>query len=136
MSGVKEPDLYKGIVTYVGMSDLERMRKDSDIANTVEGRSISAEFMGKDPALLKQQSPIHFVQQLKAPVFIVHGKADQRVPISQAEALRDALAKANRPYDWLVKNDEGHGFVRHAAKLELYERLIRFFDQHVKGSKS
>lgn len=136
MSGVKEPNLYKGIVTYVGMSDLERMRKDSDITNTSEGRSVFAEFLGNDPALLKQQSPIHFVQQLKAPVFIVHGKADERVPISQAEALRDALDRANRPYDWLVKNDEGHGFVRHAAKLELYERLIRFLDQNVKGSKS
>jgi dipeptidyl aminopeptidase/acylaminoacyl peptidase len=92
------------------------------------------QYVGDDPETLKAQSPLQQLDRLKVPVFIVHGKRDERVPYSQATQLRDALDKRKRPYEWLVKSDEAHGFYRVEARVELYERLLAFFDEHI-GAK-
>jgi len=65
---------------------------------------------------------------------IIHGKEDRRVPIIQAEVLRDELIKRNHPYEWLVKDKEGHGFYKPENNVERWEKMLAFFDKYIGAS--
>jgi len=82
-------------------------------------------------ARLESQSPINFVDRIKAPVFIVQGRRDPRVKAKHAEMLRDELQKRDMPYEWLMKDNEGHGFRKQENRLELYERIDQFLAKHL-----
>ena len=130
MSALREPDLYRCVIGYAGVYDLPRLRRDSDIADTAQGRRFMNEFIGDDKRL-KAASPLTYIDRLKAAVMIVHGEEDKRAPFSQAKALRGALDERHYPYEWLVKPDEGHGFYEEANLMELYTRLLAFLDRNI-----
>ena len=64
---------------------------------------------------------------------IVVGGRDERVPPSQAKALRASLDKAGKTYEWLLKDKEGHGFYRSDNKMELYTKMLAFFATNLRG---
>ena len=78
-----------------------------------------------------RQSPAFYVARLKAPVLIVHGKDDDRAPIEHAELLIRALDQANKPYETLIRDKEGHGFFSEDNRKDYYNLLIRFLNKHV-----
>jgi dipeptidyl aminopeptidase/acylaminoacyl peptidase len=135
MSAVREPERYKCAVGYVGVYELHSFMRSTDIEGSKAGRNYMRQYIGDDPEELDRQSSINYLDRLKAAVFIVHGKLDERVPYNQATKLRKALDARDYPYEWLVKNDEGHGFYRVDARVELYERLFAFFDKHIGASR-
>ena len=87
--------------------------------------------LGRDQEQLDAQSPVKQLDKLKAPVFIIHGEEDLRVPIIQAEKLREALEKRNHPYEWLVKEKEGHGFFKPENNVERWQKMLAFFDKYI-----
>lgn len=131
MSAVREPDLYKCVIGYVGVYDLPALRSDADFARFQSGENYFDEYVGADPEQLRAQSPMHQLARLKAPVFLVHGEQDVRAPFGQAKALRRELEKRNHPLEWLAKSNEGHGFYQEKNRLELYERVVAFLDKHI-----
>jgi dienelactone hydrolase len=131
MSAVKEPDLYACTAGYVGVYDLSLMEKKGDIQRRDEGIEYIREAICDSPESCAAGSPITYIDQLKADVMIIHGKDDQRVPFAHAEVLRDALEERDIPYEWVVKNKEGHGFVNVDNREELYERLLAFFGRNI-----
>lgn len=135
MSAVREPDLYRCAIGYVGVYDLPNQVSDSDTARFLGGESFIRDYIGDTEKFLIAQSPLTYIKQLKAAVFIVHGKEDRRVPYSQAVALRDALDQREYPYEWLVKAGEGHGFYQEANRLEFYEKMLAFLDKHIGEEK-
>ena len=64
----------------------------------------------------------------------MHGKDDFRAAYEHAEVMRDALDEAGKSYEWLVKDKEEHGFYTPENTVELFERVERFFDQHLSGT--
>ena len=132
MSAVREPTLYKAVVSVVGISDLVLWKNDSIASESKLGKTYISRYVGDNDEELRKQSPIEYLDKLKAPVFIAHGEADVRVPINQAKRLRSALDKKNHPYEWLVKYDEGHGFYRQAARVEFYDKLLAFLGKNLK----
>ncbi len=131
MSVVREPDLYRCAIAYAGVYDLNRLVKDSDAANSEGGRAYFGDSIAKTETERARQSPLTYIDQLKAQLMIVHGEDDIRVPINQAELLRSALQKRNYPYDWLTKRDEGHGFFNEDNRVELYEKLAAFLEKNI-----
>jgi dipeptidyl aminopeptidase/acylaminoacyl peptidase len=61
---------------------------------------------------------------------IVHGAKDRRVPIEQAEALRERMDDLGKEYEWLVKPNEGHGFYDKDNRIELYKAMLEFLNRH------
>ena len=53
------------------------------------------------------------------------------MPIAQADLLTRALRRHEIDYELLIKNDEGHGFVKEENNIELYSRLEAFFAEHL-----
>ncbi|MDQ3231271.1 MAG: S9 family peptidase [Pseudobdellovibrionaceae bacterium] len=130
MGAVREPDLYRCAVTYVGVSDLTIQRNDSDTGESEAGEDYMDRALGKDEADLKKRSALYNIDRIKIPIMIAHGKDDVRVPFSNAERLRVALEKAKKPYEWLAKDSEGHGFSQDANRYEFYLRLAQFLEKH------
>jgi acylaminoacyl-peptidase len=131
MGVVKEPDLYKCAIGYVGVFDLPMFFVEGDIAASKSGINYLKEALGEDQADLKARSPAYNVDKIKAGLFIVHGGKDMRVPIEQMYSLTNALDKRGYPYELMVKENEGHGFYKEEHRLELYQRMLKFLDKHI-----
>ncbi|WP_333609418.1 S9 family peptidase [Arsukibacterium sp.] len=131
MSAVREPDLYKCTIGFVGVFDLNLMYTDGDIPERQSGINYLEMAIGRDQERLDAQSPIKHLDKLKAPVFIIHGREDRRVPIIHANRLREELEKRNHPYEWLVKDKEGHGFYKPEHNVERWQKMLAFIDKYI-----
>lgn len=131
MSAVREPDLYRCAVGYAGVYDLNLLLEESVNTKRNSNRLFYDDVLGKTEAERDRLSPIRYLDQLKAAVFIVHGEDDVITPLSQAKALRAGLEARRKPYDWLVKAREGHGFFNEENRVEFYEKLAAFLDKHI-----
>ena len=85
----------------------------------------------RDAALLREISPLHKVDRIEAPLIVVHGRNDPRVPLYEAEQMVTALAKRGRPTELLVFDDEGHGLVKRANRIIGYGAIAAFLDRHL-----
>lgn len=131
MGVVKEPNLYKCAIGYVGVYDLPMMSEEGDIASSESGIDYLKTALGEDQADLKARSPAYNVDKIKAALFIVQGGKDVRVPIEQMYSLTNQLDKRGYPYELMVKENEGHGFYKEEHRLELYQRMLTFLDKHI-----
>ena len=131
MSAVREPELYRCAVGFAGVYDLNRQILDTDGSEYRSSRLFFDEAIGKTKEARAAQSPVTHIDRLKAAVMIVHGKDDIRVPVNQAEILRDALDDRKIAYEWMIKRNEGHGFSDEKNVVEFYERLAAFLDKHI-----
>lgn len=125
------PDLWVAGVDTVGIVNLV-----SFLENTAPYRRFlrEAEYgsLEKDRALLESISPINSIENIKAPLFVIHGANDPRVPLSEAEQVVSRLKDLGREVELVVYNDEGHGISKLKNKLDLYPRVIEFLDKILK----
>jgi acylaminoacyl-peptidase len=131
MGVVREPDLYQCAIAYVGVYDLELMFEKGDIPDRDAGVTFLKEAVGEDEKDLRSRSPLHHIAKLKAPVFIVHGGEDFRVDVEHAYRLRERMEELGKPYEWMLKEKEGHGFYRPENRLELYQRMLAFLGKYI-----
>ena len=128
MGVVREPDLYQCAIAYVGVYDLELMFEKGDIPDSDAGVTFLKEAVGEDKNDLRSRSPLQHIAKLKAPVFIVHGGEDFRVDVEHAYRLRERMDELGKPYEWMLKETEGHGFYR---PEELYQRMLAFLGKYI-----
>jgi dipeptidyl aminopeptidase/acylaminoacyl peptidase len=130
---IKDPDLYRCAVGIVGVYDLVQFRKGDGSDFSRLGGDYFEKFMsrrvGEKPEELVATSPVHNVAKIKIPVFIIHGSNDVRVPVEHANRLREAMDKAGKPYEWLIK-PEGHGFYNVDNRVEMYTKVMEFLTKH------
>ncbi|MEJ0098917.1 MAG: S9 family peptidase [Pseudomonadota bacterium] len=127
----RHPELYRCAAGYAGVYDLQVMWNKGDIPDDVDGRRYLKRALGDDAAELAARSPVNFADKIQVPVFLAHGSDDQRAPVAHFKAMRDALQRANKPVETLLKDGEGHGFYAAANKLELYTKLLAFLDRNL-----
>jgi dienelactone hydrolase len=132
---VKTPELYKCGVSTAGVSDLEHMlHDDSDTSQSAVGREYERTLIG-DPKLMKASwssvSPLQHADRIVAPLLIVHGDLDRRVPISHGKAMLAEMQRLHKDVQWLEFSAEGHGVSHiknaekwYAAMFALFERTI------------
>lgn len=131
MNPIRYPDLYQCAVGYVGVYNLEMMYKRGDIRRRDRGVAYLEEVLSRDEAALKENSPLHNVDKLDLPLFIVHGAKDERVPVEHAEAIIKQLETAGKDFQSLILPNEGHGFYAEKSNMQLYGQLLEFLDQHI-----
>jgi dipeptidyl aminopeptidase/acylaminoacyl peptidase len=130
------PDLFRCVVGYAGVYDLEKLPEADRWVTSQLSRAYFRRAVGSDPAALRAASPAHQAARLSAAVLLVHGEEDDRAPLAQAERMRDALVAAGRPPEWLVERREGHGFYGEEARVRLYRRLLAFLRAHTAAGPS
>ena len=133
----REPDLYACGFSYVGVYDLDMMFQHGDIPRRPEGQAVLTRFLGDrkaDAADIAARSPINHVAKIKTPLYVAHGRKDDRVPIAQYNALTRALDSAGIPYEKLVFRNEGHGVSDPDNRVKYYSELLKFLDKHTGGA--
>ncbi len=139
MGVIREPGLYQCAVGYVGVYDLPWFRDgDGNDWSRQQGRDARRTrerwmnaHVGEDADALEAVSPVHNVDKIEAELFIVHGGSDVRVVVGHAERLRAALNEIGKSHEWMLKEDEGHGFYDLDNRVELYESMLSFFERHI-----
>ncbi len=131
MGVVREPTLYRCAIDYAGVSDLPFHVHRTDAANSDLGEAYLAKIHGNDEKELEANSAVYNVDKIQVPILIAHGRDDVRVRFGNAEHLRDALEQAHKPYEWLVKDSEGHGFRQEANRFDLYVTMLAFLQKYL-----
>lgn len=127
---VREPDLYKCGIGYVGVYDLFEMKKAGDIPKRESGRKFLDQVLGTDEKRMREFSPALNVEKIKAELFIAHGSDDVRVPMEQYESLSENLKRIGKPYISMIR-DEGHGYQKDKNKYDFYSQMERFLAEHI-----
>ena len=84
-----------------------------------------------DRDFLTSISPLTNVGEIRAPLLVLHGRNDPRVPVGEAEQIAAALRRLGRPVELLVFEDEGHGIVRRENQVTAWGRAAAFFESHL-----
>jgi dipeptidyl aminopeptidase/acylaminoacyl peptidase len=82
----------------------------------------------EDYDFLKSVSPINSIDDVKAPLLLIHGANDPRVPLSEAEQVRDALQNNGVKAEMLVYPDEGHGIAKLNNRIDAYSKVAQFLE--------
>jgi dipeptidyl aminopeptidase/acylaminoacyl peptidase len=85
----------------------------------------------KDKALLTETSPVMHADKIRVPLLIAQGAQDPRVNIDESNQMVAALNKRGVEVEYIVKENEGHGFVNEENRFEFYEAMERFLQQHL-----
>jgi dipeptidyl aminopeptidase/acylaminoacyl peptidase len=128
---VKEPDLYKCAIGYVGVYDLALMYTRGDIPQSIYGKEYLKRALGTDMGELARRSPVHQLDRLKAKVMLIVGGRDRRVPPIQGENLHEALKARHIAHEWLYKSNEGHGFYDEKNIAELFGKVDAFLSANI-----
>ncbi len=131
MQPIRYPELYKCAIGYVGVYDLQVMKKEGDIKDRASGRRYLDRVLGTDDAQLRAWSPAQNVDKIKVPVFIAQGSVDRRVPMEQFDALKNAFKTNGVPLETMVATGEGHGFYKPENRAELYRKIEAFLNKYI-----
>jgi dipeptidyl aminopeptidase/acylaminoacyl peptidase len=85
---------------------------------------------------LESISPIHKAEKIKAPLMVIHGKNDPRVPVGEAEQIVDKVRGNGGAVEYLLYDDEGHGLAKLKNRLDAYPRIAAFLDLYLAGEQS
>ncbi|HWA90376.1 MAG TPA: S9 family peptidase [Rhizomicrobium sp.] len=89
----------------------------------------------KDKATYDAASPLTYIKQATAPLLVLQGENDIRVPKEQAETVVAMLKAEGRTVDAHFYPGEGHGFSKRENQIDAIERMVAWFDKYLKGGR-
>jgi dipeptidyl aminopeptidase/acylaminoacyl peptidase len=132
------PDLYACGVPYVGPSNLITLIESFPEywKPFLEGswyKRVGNPEVEADKADLIARSPLFHCDQIKAPLLVVHGANDPRVKQHESDQIVVALRQKDKPVEYIVAPDEGHGFRAPNNRKALAVAMERFLAKHLNG---
>lgn len=125
-----QPERWAAGVDIVGISSLvtflERTAAYRRAHREREYGSLAA-----DADFLREASPLTEVASIAAPLFVLHGANDPRVPLSEAEQIAAAVRAKGLECELRVYDDEGHGLAKRANRLDAYPAAVTFLARHL-----
>ncbi len=131
------PELYAAGVDYVGVSNL------FTFMNTIPPYwkpmlDMIYEMVGHpetDSLMLAEVSPVFHVDKIQAPLFVAQGANDPRVNKDESDQIVEALETRGIDVEYMVKDNEGHGFRNEENRFDFYRAMITFLDEHLKPAE-
>ena len=93
-------------------------------------------YLDKHRDVLTQLSPATHVEKIEAPLMIIHGANDIRVPVYEAEQLAQRLRELGREVKVIILPDEGHTITKVENRIKVYTEVVKFIRQHLEASRS
>jgi dipeptidyl aminopeptidase/acylaminoacyl peptidase len=135
MGLVRDPDLYRCGINWVGVTDL-------NLLFDVDWSDMSDDFLRyglpklvgdkvKDAEQFKATSPIAQAARITQPLLLAYGAWDQRVPIIHGEKFRDAVKAHNSKVEWVVYPDEAHGWAKPETRYDFWRRVETFLARNL-----
>lgn len=129
------PDLYAAAVDYVGVANMFTFMKT--IPPYWEPQlQMFYEMIGdpvKDSLLLAEVSPVLHADRIKTPLFVAQGANDPRVNINESNQMVEALRNRGVAVEYMVKENEGHGFYNEKNQFDFYNAMEKFLAEHLKN---
>jgi len=106
----------------VGAADYRRSNRQGEYGS-----------LEKDRDFLESISPIKKVDRIEAPLMIIHGRNDPRVPVGEATQMYDAIKKRGGEAEILIYDDEGHELAKLKNRLDAYPKIVKFLGKYLKN---
>ena len=129
----KAPDLWAAAVEEYGIIDWYTMLQHSDPLLQEYEKSLLGDPV-KDRAKYEAASPIQFLSKERAPLLVLQGERDIRVPREEAAQVVDILKKQGRTVDVVYYPQEGHGFMKREDQIDEITRMVGWFDKYLKSA--
>ncbi len=89
-----------------------------------------------DSIRLKSISPLFHTEKVTKPLLVLQGSQDPRVLKVESDEIVEGVRKNGVPVEYVLFEDEGHGFVKKENQIEAYEKTLEFLDKYLKGGKT
>jgi dipeptidyl aminopeptidase/acylaminoacyl peptidase len=127
------PDLYAAAVDYVGVANMFTFLKTIppywkpflDMFHEMVGDP------EKDKEMMTKVSPVMHADKIKTPLFVAQGAHDPRVNKAESDQMVEALKKRGVDVEYMVKDNEGHGFHNEENRFDFYEAMEKFLGKHL-----
>ena len=86
----------------------------------------------EDSVMMRENSPVFNVDKIKTPLFIAQGANDPRVVQAESDQMVEALLENGINVEYMLKEDEGHGFRNQENQFEFYNAMINFLNENMK----
>ena len=132
------PDVFAAAISVVGPSNLVTLVRSFPPYWRPLLAGTWFRFVGDpdDPEDLKDleaRSPINKVDRITAPLMVLQGANDPRVKKHESDQIVEALRARGVPVEYIVKEDEGHGFVKPENRMDVYRAVEQFLATHLGG---
>lgn len=132
------PDVFAAAVDYVGISNLANFLRTIPPFSKPHVANDWHLFVGDpdDPeqeADMLARSPITYVDRIRTPLLVIQGANDIRVVRAEADNLVEALRARGAEVEYLITDDEGHGFVNPDNQIDMFHAVERFFARYLSG---
>ena len=129
-SMVTYPDLWAAGVDVVGIANfVSFLENTSDYRRHLRESEYGS--LEDDREFLENISPLNHVDEISAPLMVVHGENDPRVPVGEARQIVEAVEAQGLPVKSLIYEDEGHGLSKRENRLDAYTQIGEFFEEHL-----
>jgi dipeptidyl aminopeptidase/acylaminoacyl peptidase len=132
------PDVFAAAISVVGPSNLVTLARSFPPYWRPLLAGTWFKFVGdpdkpEDLADMEARSPINRADAITAPLLVLQGANDPRVKKAESDQIVQALRDRGIPVEYIVKDDEGHGFVKPENRLDVYRAVERFLATHLGG---
>jgi dipeptidyl aminopeptidase/acylaminoacyl peptidase len=83
---------------------------------------------------LRETSPLFHADKITKPLIVLQGANDPRVIKPESDDIVEAIKKNNGVVEYVVFDDEGHGFRKKENEMRAYKAIVDFLDQHLKNA--
>jgi dipeptidyl aminopeptidase/acylaminoacyl peptidase len=123
---IEDPDLWDAGVDVVGIADWHTFFKNMPPWRGVLRMAEYGDPNGAEAELLREISPIHRAASIKAPLLVIHGRNDPRVPVEESEQIARATGA-----ELMIFDDEGHGIASLPNQVTSNRRMLEFLAEHL-----
>ena len=129
----KTPDVWAAAVELFGIINWMTMLKHSDPMLQQYEQSLLGDPV-KDRTVYEAASPITYIHNVKAPLLVLQGSNDPRVPQEEAEQVVELLKNDGKIVDAHYYPNEGHGFEKRENQIDAIRRTVAWFDKYLRGT--
>jgi dipeptidyl aminopeptidase/acylaminoacyl peptidase len=131
MAMAKTPEIWAAGAEWFGIIDWMTMLQHSDAELQEYEKTLLGDPV-KDRKIYEDASPIKYIHQVKAPMLVLQGENDPRVPKEEAEQVVDLLKKDGKTVEAHYYAAEGHGFEKRENQIDAIRKTLEWFDKYLK----
>ena len=128
----RTPDVWAAAVELFGIINWMTMLQHSDALLQQYERTLLGDPV-KDLRIYESTSPLAYIHDVKAPLLVLQGDNDPRVPKEEAVQVVELLRKDGKTVEAHYYPDEGHGFEKRENRIDSTRRTVEWFDKYLKG---
>ena len=125
------PDMWRAAVSVVGISNLETFLKNTGPwRRKLREREYGS--LEEDLDFLREISPIYYIENIKCPLLLIHGRNDSRVPVEESIEIYERLKDLGREAEIHIFEDEGHGVAKLSNRKVYIEKVLNWFARYLR----